>query len=148
MEEYYQENLLLSFNKQDPIFKKHKNQSEEGETSLPQKENKQTKEIPIDTPIIEQPLILIKPPFPERLKIDEGVEKQIVLPDYNMMDELRNVCIRIPLLQAIKEIPIFAKTIKELSTQRLGRKRKDIKIIQLVGKIADIMMARQQSKNI
>jgi len=46
-----------------------------------------------------------------------------------MMDELRNVCIKTPLLQSIKEIPIFSKAIKELSTQRLGRRRKDIKII-------------------
>lgn len=42
------------------------------------------------------------------MKIDEGVEKQITLPDYNIMNELRNVCIKIPLLKAIKEIPIFA----------------------------------------
>jgi len=74
-------------------------------------------------------LISVKPPFLERLKIDEGVEKQIFLPDYNMMDELRNVCIKFPLFQFIKEIPIFAKTIKELSTQILGRGRKDIKRI-------------------
>ena len=80
----------------------HKNQIEEGETSLPQKETKQTEEIPIDSPIIDQPSILVKPPFLERLKIDEGVEKQITLPDYNMMDELRNVCIKIPLLKATK----------------------------------------------
>jgi len=46
------------------------------------------------------------------LKIDKGVEKQITLADYNMLDELRNICIKIPLLQAIKEIPIFAKIIK------------------------------------
>ena len=45
------------------------------------------------------------------------------------MDELRNVYIKIPLLQAIKLIPIFAKAIKELSTQRSGGKRKDIRRI-------------------
>jgi hypothetical protein len=81
-------------------------------------------------------------PFPERLKIDKGVEKQILLPDYDMLDELKNVCIKIPLLQAIKEIPIFAKTIRELSIKKPGRKRKEIKRIQLVGKIADIMMGK------
>lgn len=43
-----------------------------------------------------------------------------------MMDELRNVCIKIPLLQVIKEIEIFAKKIKELSTQRSGRRTKDL----------------------
>jgi len=63
------------------------------------------------------------------LKIDKGVEKQITFLDYNTMDELRNVYIKIPLLQAIKLIPIFAKAIKELSTQRSGGKRKDIRRI-------------------
>ena len=89
---------------------------------------------------MEQPSVSVsKSPFPERLKIDEGVEKQILLSDYDMLDELKNVYIKIPLLQAIKEIPIFAKTIRELSIKRPGRKRKEIKRIQLVGKIADIM---------
>ena len=71
-----------------------------------------------NTPIIEQPSISIsRPPFPERLIIDKGVEKQIILPDYDMLDELKNVCIKICLLQTIKEILIFEKTIKELRTQ-------------------------------
>lgn len=50
-------------------------------------------DIPIkSTPIIEQPLVFIKnPPFPEILKIDKGVEKQFVLPNYDMIDELNNV---------------------------------------------------------
>jgi len=36
------------------------------------------------------------------------------------------------LLQSIKEIPILAKTIKELSMKKLGRKTKEVKRIQLV----------------
>ena len=70
------------------------------------------------------------------------MEKQIWLPDYNFLDELKNVCIKIPLLQAIKEIPILAKTIKELSLKRPGRKPRDTRRIHLVGKIADIMMGK------
>ena len=58
------------------------------------------------------------------------------------MDESRYVCIKIPLLQAIKEIPIFAKTVKELSTEWSGRRRKYIKRIQLVGKISYIMLGK------
>jgi len=74
---------------------------------------------------MEQPSISVsKPPLPDRLKIDEGAEKQILLPDYDMLDELKNVCIKIPLLQAIKEILIFAKTIRELSIKGPERKRK------------------------
>jgi len=51
-------------------LQKNKNQSEEGETSLPQKENKQIEEVSINTPIIEQPSVSIRAPFPKWLKID------------------------------------------------------------------------------
>jgi len=64
------------------------------------------------------------------LKIDKGVEKQSVLPDYDMIYELKNVCIKIPLLQAIKEILIFAKLIKELRIKRPGRKRKEFSYLE------------------
>eukprot|EP00253_Pinus_taeda_P030537 PITA_30537 len=100
------------------------------------------KELTPTTPIVEKPTSLSTPPFPERLQIDKGVEKQIWLPDYNFLDELKNVCINIPLLQAIKEIPTLAKTIKELSLKRPGRKPRDTKRIHLVRKIADIMMGK------
>jgi hypothetical protein len=48
------------------------------------------------------------PPFPERLLI----EKPIVQSEFGIMNELRNVCVKIPLLQAIIDVPIYAKTIK------------------------------------
>ena len=50
--------------------------------------------------------------------------------------------VKIPLLQAIKEIPILEITIKELSLKRPGRKPRDTIRIHLVGKIADIMMGK------
>ena len=59
-----------------------------------------------------------------------------------MIYELKNVCIKISSLQSIKGIPMFAKTIMELSIKRPRRKRKEIKRIQLVGKIADIMTGK------
>jgi len=65
-----------------------------------------------------------------------------LLPNYDFLDELKNVCIKIPLLQAIREIPILAKTIKELSFKRPGRKLKDTRRIHLVGNIVDIMMGK------
>jgi len=73
--------------------------------------------------LVEQPSISLQdPPFPKRLKIDKGIERKFVLPNYDMLDELRNICIKIPFLQAIKEIPIFSKTIKELCIRKPGRK--------------------------
>lgn len=59
-----------------------------------------------------------------------------------MLGELKNICIKIHLLQAIEEIHIFSKIIKELCIKKPGRKRKGIKRIQLVGKIVDIMMGK------
>jgi hypothetical protein len=94
------------------------------------------------TPLVEQPTSSAIPPFPERLQIDKGVEKQIWLPDYSFLDELKNVCIKIPLLTAIKEIPILAKTIKEMSLKKTIKRTRDTKRIHLVGKIADIMMGK------
>jgi len=105
-------------------------------------EKEKQKEPVNSTPIIEHPISISAPPFPERLQVDRGVEKQIMLPNYDFLDELNNVCIKIPLLQAIKEIPILAKTIKELNIKKLGRKEKETKRIHLVGKIADIMMGK------
>jgi len=44
-----------------------------------------------------------------------------------MLDELTNICIKIPLLQVIKEIQIFAKTIKELCIRKPRKKEKILK---------------------
>ena len=52
----------------------------------------------------------IIPPFPEILVI----EKPIVHPKYNILNELKNICIKIPLLQDIKDTPIYSKVIKDL----------------------------------
>ena len=104
------------------------NKSFEEGTSLQQNQNSENvkQENPIkSTPIIEQPSVSISNPhFPERLQIDKGIEKQILLPKYDFIDELKFVCIKIPLLQAIKDIPILAKIIRELSMKKSGRKTK------------------------
>ena len=51
------------------------------------------------------------PPFPERLVKEKF---SISLLEFDVLDELTNVCVKIPLLQAIKDIPIYTKKIKEL----------------------------------
>src|SRR5271168_711709 len=118
------------------------NKGSEASLQNPSIQKGKEKELTPTTPIVEQPASSSTPPFTERLQIDKGVEKQILLPDYDFLDELKNVCIKIPLLQAIKEIPILAKTIKELSLKRPGRKPRDTRRIHLVGKIADIMIGK------
>lgn len=91
-------------------------------------ENEKQREPINSTPIIEQQLVSTStPPFPKRLQVDRGIEKHIMFPNYDFLDELKSVCIKIPLLQAIKEIPILAKTIKDLSMKKPGRRTKEVK---------------------
>jgi hypothetical protein len=57
------------------------------------------------------------------------VKKPKVPLGHDLEAELRNVCVNIPLLQAIKYIPIYAKIIRDLCIKNPGRKRKVIQII-------------------
>ena len=58
------------------------------------------------------------PPFLERL----AIEKPMIHPKYDILNELKNICVKIPLLEAIKDIPIYIKVIKELCIKCLGKK--------------------------
>jgi len=53
------------------------------------------------------------------------------------MNELKNICVKIPLLQAIRDVPIYTKTIRELCINKLGRKQKDPPTIHLVGQLSN-----------
>ena len=50
------------------------------------------------------------PPYPDRLVI----EKPTTQPEFDILNELKNICVKIPLFQAIKYIPIYSKVVKEL----------------------------------
>ena len=52
---------------------------------------------------------------------------------------MKNLCIQIPLPQAIKDIPIYAKTVIELCLKRTGRKKRDPPIIHYIGQLADAL---------
>jgi hypothetical protein len=60
------------------------------------------------------------PPFPERLMI----EKPTIYPNFDLVGKLKNLYIKISLLQALEDIPIYAKTIKELCGRKPVRKIK------------------------
>ena len=47
-----------------------------------------------------------------------------MIPNYDFLDEIRNFCIKIPLLQAIKEIPILAKNNKGVEYEKTRMKNK------------------------
>jgi hypothetical protein len=58
---------------------------------------------------------------------------------HDLEDELRNICVNISLLQAIKDIPIYDKIVRDLCIENLGRKRKEPPIIQVVGQLSEII---------
>ena len=53
--------------------------------------------------------------------------------------ELRSVCVNIPLLQAIKDIPIYAKIIRDICIKNPGRKRKEPPVIHVVGQLSEFI---------
>ena len=61
------------------------------------------------------------------------------IPQFDVLDELKNVYIKIPLLQAIKDIPIYTKAIKELCLKKPTRKRVDPQTIHVIGHLAGLM---------
>jgi hypothetical protein len=67
------------------------------------------------------------------------LQKQIQQNKYDLLDELWNVCIKIPLLQAIKDILIYAKIVRDLCINKSGRKNKDPQNVQVIVKLEDLM---------
>ena len=59
------------------------------------------------------------------------------------MGELKNLYIKIPLLQAIQDIPIYAKTIKELCIKKPTRRIKNNPTVQVVGTLSDMLSGRE-----
>lgn len=46
----------------------------------------------------------------------------------------------IPLFQSIKDVPVYSKVMKVLYLRILDRKRKDPKIVHVMGKLLELMM--------
>ena len=60
----------------------------------------------------------------------------ISLPDFDVLNELTNLRVKIPLLQAIKDIPIYTKAVRELC---LNKRRKDPSKIHVVGNLVGLI---------
>jgi hypothetical protein len=64
------------------------------------------------------------------------VKKPEVPLGHDLEAELRNICVKIPLLQAIKDIPIYSKIIRDLCIKNPRRKKKEPLVIQVVGQLS------------
>jgi hypothetical protein len=79
------------------------------------------------------------PPFPEIMMI----EKPIVYSNFDIIGELKNLYVNIPLLQALQDMPIYEKTIKELCVKKPIKKVKNPSIVHMVGAFSDLILAKQ-----
>jgi hypothetical protein len=68
-----------------------------------------------------------------------ALDKPITPSEFDLISKLKNLCIKIPFLQAIKEIPIYTKTIRELCIKKPGRRKKDPPTIQVIGRLEILM---------
>jgi len=85
-------------------------------------------------------IITSSPSFPERLIIPRPIE----YPNFDLLGELKNLCVKIPLLQAIQDIPIYAKTIQELCAKKSTRKIKSIPTVHVVGTLFDLLLGKEE----
>lgn len=84
-------------------------------------------------------IIITSPSFPERLIIPRPIE----YPDFDLLGELKNLCIKIPLLQAIQDILIYAKTIKELCVKKFVRKTKITPTVHVIATLFDLLLGKE-----
>ena len=71
------------------------------------------------------------------------IPRAIEYPDFDILGELKNICVKIPLLQPIQDIPIYEKTIKELCTKNPKRKIKTTPTVHVVNTLSDLLSGRE-----
>ena len=76
-----------------------------------------------------------EPPFPERLALTKTLEP----PAFNLLRELQNLYVKIPLLQALRDVPIYARTVRDTCIKKPGRKAKDPLTVHVMGDLAALM---------
>ena len=75
------------------------------------------------------------PPFPKRL----SVIVKPTLEETEILGELKHLCVKIPLLQAIKDVHIYNRLIKEKCFRHPGRCKRDAPTINVIGQLSDLM---------
>ena len=76
--------------------------------------------------------LLREPPYPERLIVQRTMEQHY----FNILKELKNLYVKLPLLQSLHDVPIYAKTIKDPCVRKRGRNPRDPPIVHVIGKLS------------
>jgi hypothetical protein len=77
-------------------------------------------------------------PFPERLALTKTHEP----PAFNLLGELQNLYVKIPLLQALRDVPIYARTMRDICVKKPGRKTKDPLTVHVMGDLSALMTGK------
>jgi hypothetical protein len=78
------------------------------------------------------------PPFPERLALTKMPEPAA----FNLLGELQNLYVKIPLLQALRDVPIYARTMRDICVKKPGRKTKDPLTVHVMGDLFALMSGK------
>jgi len=79
-----------------------------------------------------------EPPFQKCLALTKVPEP----PSFNLLGELQNLYVKIPLLQALRDVPIYARTVRGIFIKKPGRKVKDPLIVHVMGDLAALMTGK------
>ena len=63
-------------------------------------------------------------------------------PQFNLLGELKNLYVKIPLLQALQDIPIYARTVRDLCTKKPERKPRDPPTVHVIGKLSALITGK------
>jgi hypothetical protein len=64
------------------------------------------------------------------------------LPAFNILGELQNLYVKIPLLQALRDVPIYARTMRDICIKKPGRKTKDPLTVHVMGDLSTLMTGK------
>eukprot|EP00253_Pinus_taeda_P031891 PITA_31891 len=78
------------------------------------------------------------PCFLERL----FVTVQTTTEETELLGELKHLCVKIPLLQAIKDVPIYNRLIKDKFFRHPGRRKRDAPTINVIGQLSDLTLGQ------
>ena len=79
---------------------------------------------------------LTSPPYPKILTLSKPNPQA----EFDFLGELQNLFVKIPLLQAMRDVPIYAKTLKEYYSKKPRRKLKDPLTIHVMGRLSNTML--------
>ena len=63
-------------------------------------------------------------------------------PQFNLLVDVKNLYVKIPLLQALHDVPIYAKIVRYLCVRKPGRKPRDPPTVHVLGKISELIMGK------